>query len=147
MIAFLALPTYAKDNAYSARLIRNRLTGEPGTIRAGGPWERENHRLRLRRSEPPLRHQASGTHLTRQSMIATRTGAALAAAKVGGVALGGPKLAVSERAAATNRALADAYAANVLRAIRQIRRAVATSLHQIAAALNARGITAHGGGR
>ena len=48
MLAFLALPTYANDNAYSARLIRNRLTGEPGTIRASGPWERENHRLRLR---------------------------------------------------------------------------------------------------
>ena len=48
MLAFLALPTYANDNAYSARLIRNRVTGEPGTIRASGPWERENHRLRLR---------------------------------------------------------------------------------------------------
>jgi hypothetical protein len=37
--------------------------------------------------------------------------------------------------------LADAYATNVLHVIREIRRASATSLRQIAAALNARGIT------
>jgi hypothetical protein len=45
-----------------------------------------------------------------------------------------------ERGAATNKALADAYAANVLSVIREIRRAGETSLHQIANALNARGI-------
>ena len=43
------------------------------------------------------------------------------------------------RAVASNKA--DQYAANVLPAIREIRRAGATSLHQIADALNARGIT------
>ena len=73
---------------------------------------------------------------------------ALAAAKARGVVLGGPKLAEArERAAATNKALADAYAANVLPLIREIRRAGATSLHQIAATLNARGITTPRGGR
>ena len=43
--------------------------------------------------------------------------------------------------------LADAYAANVLPVIREIRRASATSLHQVAAALNARGITTPRGGQ
>jgi hypothetical protein len=66
----------------------------------------------------------------------------LAAAKARRLIFGGPKLAeAGERAAATNKALADAYAANVLPVIREIRRAGATSLHQIAEALNARGIT------
>jgi hypothetical protein len=41
---------------------------------------------------------------------------------------------------ATNKALADAYAANVLPVIRELRRAGATSLHQIAKALNAAGM-------
>jgi hypothetical protein len=62
--------------------------------------------------------------------------------------LGGPKLAEArERATATNKALAVAYAANVLPVIREIRRAGATSLHQIAEALNARGITTPRGGQ
>ncbi len=78
-------------------------------------------------------------------MIATRTKAALAAAKARGIVLGGPKLA--EATAATNKALADAYAANVLPVIREIRRAGAKSLHQIADALNARGITSPRGGK
>jgi hypothetical protein len=39
------------------------------------------------------------------------------------------------------KALADQHAANVLPVIREIRRAGASSLHQIAEALNARGIT------
>jgi hypothetical protein len=64
------------------------------------------------------------------------------------VVLGGPKLAEArERAIATNTALADTYAANVLPVIREIRRAGATSLHQIAQALNTRGITAPRGGQ
>jgi DNA invertase Pin-like site-specific DNA recombinase len=82
-----------------------------------------------------------------RAMIATRTKAALAAAKTRGVVLGGPKLAEArERAVATNKGLADAHAANVLPVIREIRRAGATSLHQIADALNARGITTPRGG-
>jgi Recombinase len=64
------------------------------------------------------------------------------------VSSGGPKLAEArERAVATNKALADTYAANVLPVIREIRRAGATSLHQIAEALNARGITTPRGGQ
>ena len=66
--------------------------------------------------------------------------AALAAAKARGVVLGGPELG-------TNKASADAHAANVRPMIREIRQAGATSLHQIAKALNARGITAPRGGQ
>jgi hypothetical protein len=58
------------------------------------------------------------------------------------VKLGGPKLAQArEAAAASIRALADPHAANVLPIIREIQRAGSTSLHQIADALNARGMT------
>jgi hypothetical protein len=46
-----------------------------------------------------------------------------------------------------NKGLADAYAANVLPVIREIRRAGATSLHQVAEALNARGISTPRGGQ
>jgi hypothetical protein len=83
-----------------------------------------------------------------RAMISARTKAALAAAKARGVALGGPKLAEArERAVASNKASADACAANVLPVIREIRRPGATSLHQIADALNARGITTPRGGK
>jgi DNA invertase Pin-like site-specific DNA recombinase len=71
-----------------------------------------------------------------------------AAAKDSGVVLGGPKLAEArELAAASNKALADQYAANVVPVIREIRRAGAASLHQVADALNARGITTPRGGK
>lgn len=54
--------------------------------------------------------------------------------------LGGPKLPEArERAVASIKALADQHAANVLPVIREIRKAGAGSLHQIAEALNARG--------
>jgi len=45
------------------------------------------------------------------------------------------------QAVTTNKRLADPYAANVLPVIREIERSGATSLHKIAEALNARGIT------
>jgi hypothetical protein len=61
---------------------------------------------------------------------------------------GGPRLAdVAERAPRRDLGLADAYAANVLPVIREIRRSGATSLHKIAEALNARGITTPRGGQ
>ena len=76
------------------------------------------------------------------------TKAALTAAKARGVVLGGPKLAKArKRAVASIKALADQHAANVLPVVREIRRAGATSLHQIADALNARGITTPRGGQ
>jgi hypothetical protein len=81
-------------------------------------------------------------------MISARTKAALAAASARGVTLGSPQLAKArKRAVASIRVLADQNAANVLPVIREMRRAGASSLHQIADALNARGFTAPPGGK
>ena len=80
-------------------------------------------------------------------MISTRTRQALAAAKARGVSLGNPKLHVARRNAVESvKADADRYAANVLPIIREAQKAGATTLRQIAEALNARGVaTARGG--
>jgi len=80
-------------------------------------------------------------------MIAERTRAGLRAARERGVKLGGPKLKQARKAAVvTLKAQADQHAANVLPIIRAIQRAGATTLREVAAALNARGIaTARGG--
>jgi DNA invertase Pin-like site-specific DNA recombinase len=82
-----------------------------------------------------------------RAMIATRIKAALAAAKARGVKLGGPKLAEARKAAVErNVANANQHAANVLPVTREKKRSDA-SLHQIADALNARGIATPRGGR
>jgi Recombinase len=92
-----------------------------------------------------------GDSLEIGALISVRTKAALAAAKARGVTLGNPKLeqvreAAHEAAAFANRASADHHAANVVPIIRQIKRAGATTLREIADALNARGVrTARGG--
>jgi DNA invertase Pin-like site-specific DNA recombinase len=80
-------------------------------------------------------------------MISTRTKAALAAAKARGVKLGGPKLAQARKVALESiGAAADNPAGNVLPIIRGIGKAGATTLKEIADALNARGLaTARGG--
>ena len=80
-------------------------------------------------------------------MIGARTKAALAAAKARGVKLGGPKLAQARKMALeTIGAAADNHAVNVLPIIREVRKAGATTLREIADALNARGVaTARGG--
>ena len=83
-----------------------------------------------------------------RAMISHRTKVVLAAAKERGLALGNPKLSKARKSAvASIKALADQHAANVLPIIREIRRAGATSLHQIADALNVRGITTPRGGQ
>jgi DNA invertase Pin-like site-specific DNA recombinase len=98
--------------------------------------------------DPFILHLFAALAEKERALIAARTKAALAAAKARGVVLGGPKLVEArERAVTTNKRLADAYAANVLPVIREIKRAGATSLHQIAQALNARGITTPRGGQ
>ena len=97
--------------------------------------------------DPFILHLFAALAEKERAMIATRTKAALAAAKARGVVLGGPKLAQArKRAVASIKALADHHAANVLPVIREIQRSGATSLHQIADALNARGISTPRGG-
>jgi hypothetical protein len=64
------------------------------------------------------------------------------------VKLGGPKLVQAPKAALeTIGAAADNHAANVLPIIREIRKAGATTLREIADALNARGVQTARGGR
>lgn len=78
-------------------------------------------------------------------LISTRTKAALAAARARGVQLGNPHLRAgnpdqARAAAAVKSARARARATDVLPYVEQARQAGATSLHQIAAALTARGV-------
>jgi DNA invertase Pin-like site-specific DNA recombinase len=80
--------------------------------------------------------------------ISARTKEALAAAKARGVQLGGPRLDEARvKAQAAVQAIADKNAANVLPIIGAIKKTGATSLHQIADALNARGVSTPRGGR
>jgi hypothetical protein len=84
-------------------------------------------------------------------LISQRTKAALAAAKARGVRLGNPRLRAGTpemaRAAALARSrAARARAAEVLPYLEQARRAGATTLRDLAAALTARGVTAPAGG-
>jgi DNA invertase Pin-like site-specific DNA recombinase len=83
-----------------------------------------------------------------RALIATRTKAALAAAKARGVKLGGPKLAAARKQAVRALKLAaDRHAANVIPVIQEVRRAGATTLRDIAEALNARGVSTPRGGQ
>jgi DNA invertase Pin-like site-specific DNA recombinase len=98
--------------------------------------------------DPFILHLFAALAEKERAMISTRTKAALAAAKARGVTLGSPELAKARKRAVTSiKALADQHASNVLPVIREIRRAGASSLHQIADALNARGITTARGGQ
>lgn len=82
-----------------------------------------------------------------RDQISARTKAALAAAKARGAKLGNPRLDEARGAAAgALKAGADQRAANVLPIIRAVQASGATSLRDVAAALNARGVkTARGG--
>src|SRR6516164_2006372 len=98
--------------------------------------------------DPFILHLFAALAQKERAMISARTKAALAAAKARGVTLGNPELRKARKSAtATIKALADQHATNVLPIIREIRRAGATSLHQIAEALNARGVTTPRGGQ
>jgi hypothetical protein len=89
--------------------------------------------------DPFILHLFAALAKKERAMITTRTKAALAAAKARGVNLGGPKLAQARKVALeTIGAAADNHAANVLPIIREIRKAGATTLWEIADALNAR---------
>jgi DNA invertase Pin-like site-specific DNA recombinase len=77
-----------------------------------------------------------------RALISTRTRQALSAAKGRGVTLGNPRLHLARKSAVDAvKAETDRYAANVLPIIREAQKAGATTLRQIAEALNARGVT------
>ena len=98
--------------------------------------------------DPFILHLFAALAEKERSLISARTKAALAAAKARGVTLGGPKLAQArKRAHAAIKAAANHHAANVLPVIRAIQKSGATSLHQIADALNARGVATPRGGK
>jgi DNA invertase Pin-like site-specific DNA recombinase len=83
-----------------------------------------------------------------RALISKRTKEALGAAKARGVALGGPNLGdARKKAGAVIEERANQRAANVVPIIREIQATGARSLHQIADALNARGVTTPRGGR
>ena len=98
--------------------------------------------------DPFILHLFAALAQKERAMISSRTKAALVAAKARGVTLGNPKIKQARRAAiASIRASADQHAATVLPVIRDIKRAGVTSLHKIADALNARGISTARGGK
>jgi len=82
-----------------------------------------------------------------REMISQRTKAGLQQARMRGVKLGSPTLhLISKKGAQSQKRGADHFAANVVPIIEQIRNSGITSLQEIAAALNARGVkTARGG--
>jgi DNA invertase Pin-like site-specific DNA recombinase len=83
-----------------------------------------------------------------REMIAERTKAALQAAKARGVQLGNPRLReATSRSQIARKSIADQHAANVVPMVREIQRAGANTLREIAEALNVRGIPTPRGGQ
>jgi DNA invertase Pin-like site-specific DNA recombinase len=101
--------------------------------------------------DPFILHLFAAVAEKERALIGVRTKAALAAAKARGVRLGNPRLeeareAAHKASAVANEAAAERHAATVLPIIREIKRAGARTLREIAEALNARGVqTARGG--
>lgn len=98
--------------------------------------------------DPFVLHLFAALAEKERALISTRTRQALAAAKARGVTLGNPRLHVARKSAVERvTTSADKFAANVLPIIREAQKAGATTLRDIAAALNARGITTARGGQ
>jgi DNA invertase Pin-like site-specific DNA recombinase len=98
-------------------------------------------------ADPFMLHLYAALAEKERSLIAARTKAALGAAKGRGVTLGNPKLAQAREAANSRKqAEADRTAGEVMPVIESIRQAGATSLREIAAALEARGVRTPRGG-
>jgi DNA invertase Pin-like site-specific DNA recombinase len=101
--------------------------------------------------DPFILHLFAALAEKERALIGVRTKAALAAAKARGVRLGNPRLdearkAAHKAAAVANEAAAERHASMVLPIIREIKRAGARTLREIAEALNERGVaTARGG--
>jgi len=99
-------------------------------------------------ADPFMLHLYAALAEKERNLIASRTAAALAAAKVRGVVLGNPKLDQARTSAVlATRKGADRHAAEVLPIIEQIKGAGARTLREVADALNARGIATARGGR
>jgi DNA invertase Pin-like site-specific DNA recombinase len=97
--------------------------------------------------DPFILHLYAALSEKERALISARTKAALAAAKARGTILGGRKLPEAREIAQVSiKANADRHAANVLPIIQEVQRSGATTLREIAQALNARGVqTARGG--
>lgn len=100
-------------------------------------------------ADPFMLHLYAALAEKERKLISERTKAALAAKKAQGAVLGNRTnlSAARLRAAKSTKASADAFAANVLPIIEQVRAAGSTSLRAIASALNARGVSTARGGR
>lgn len=97
--------------------------------------------------DPFVLHLYAALAQKERALICARTRDALARAKARGKVLGSPELDRARKMAVEAvKTEADRYAANVLPIIEAIKRAGATTLREIAEALNARGVaTARGG--
>jgi DNA invertase Pin-like site-specific DNA recombinase len=97
--------------------------------------------------DPFVLHLYAALAQKERALICARTREALARAKARGKVLGSPELdRARKKAVVAVKTEADRYAANVLPVIEAIKRAGATTLREIADALNARGVaTARGG--
>jgi DNA invertase Pin-like site-specific DNA recombinase len=99
--------------------------------------------------DPFILHLFAALAEKERAMIAARTRDALARAKARGVKLGNRTNLTQARkkAVAAIESNADHFAANVIPIIHEIQRAGATTLREIAVALNARGVGTPRGGR
>jgi DNA invertase Pin-like site-specific DNA recombinase len=98
--------------------------------------------------DPFVLHLFAALAEKERALISSRTKSALAAAKARGVALGNPNInAARSQAVKALKAEADRAAGNVAPIIADIRRTGATTLRQIADALNSRGVPTPRGGR
>ena len=92
-------------------------------------------------ADPFMLHLYAALAEKERALISARTKAALAAKKAAGAKLGNPRAAETiGKAHAANRAAANQFAANILPIIREIQAAGQTTLREIAASLNARGV-------
>lgn len=98
--------------------------------------------------DPFVLHLYAALAQKERALICARTRDALARAKARGKVLGSPELdRARKKAAEAVKTEADRHAANVLPIIEAIRKAGATTLREIADALNARGVATARGGR
>jgi DNA invertase Pin-like site-specific DNA recombinase len=99
-------------------------------------------------ADPFMLHLYAALAEKERALISARTKAALAAKKAAGGTLGNPRAAETiGMAHAARRAAADRFAANLKSIVDEIQRAGHTSLREVAAALDGRGVRTAMGGR